>query len=205
MRYLYPDSVIQVFCKAPIAGTVKTRLMTVLTADQAVEVHKQLSQRTFELVGNGGLAAMQIWCSPDIEHDFFTQATAEFAATLHRQQGDDLGERMHHAINAGLRQYRNVILVGCDCPSLSMADLQQAIHALSHHADVVLAPAEDGGYVLIGLNRPEKSLFSDMRWGAPSVLQVTHKRIQSAQLRLHELAEQWDVDTEEDLERWLLM
>ena len=205
MRYLYPDSVIQVFCKAPIAGTVKTRLMTVLTADQAVEVHKQLSQRTFELVGSGGLSAMQIWCSSDIEHDFFTQAAAEFNATLHRQQGDDLGERMHHAISTGLRQYRNVILVGCDCPSLSKADLQQAIHALSHHADVVLAPAEDGGYVLIGLNQPEKSLFSDMRWGKPSVLQITQKRIQSAQLRLHELAEQWDVDTEEDLERWLLM
>jgi len=224
MNYLYSDTVIQIFCKAPVPGTVKTRLMTALTAEQAADVHKQLSRRTFELVGSSELCAMQIWCCPDIEDEFFTQAATEFDASLHLQQGKDLGQRMHHAISSGLEHYQHVILIGCDCPSLSTADLQDAIKALrgedsiipepdsgiiessplNNQADVVLAPAEDGGYVLLGLKQPELSLFSDMQWGVSSVLQITRERIQAAQLELFELKEQWDVDTPEDLERWLL-
>ena len=203
MSYLHPDTVIQIFCKAPVAGTVKTRLMKALTAEQAAEVHKTLSRETFERVGASGLCAMQIWCSPTIEDDFFSLAADDFSCDLRLQQGNDLGARMHHAICSGLEDYAHVLLMGCDCPSLTRQDLQTAIEHLSAEAEVVLAPAEDGGYVLIGLNRPNLSLFADMQWGVSSVLSVTRERVQAAQLCCYELAEQWDVDEPEDLQRYL--
>lgn len=72
MLYQYPDSVIQVFCKAPIAGQVKTRLMPVLSAEQAMQVHIELSERTLKLLHDAALCHVQLWCSPTIEFHFFS-------------------------------------------------------------------------------------------------------------------------------------
>lgn len=197
----YPDCVLMIFCKAPVPGQVKTRLMPDLTADQAADLHRELGIRTLELATSGQLCPVQLWCAPDTGHPFFTAAAADYPVSLKQQQGRDLGERMQNAFDSALTDYSGALLVGCDCPSLTKTDLEDALIALAVN-DVVLSPAEDGGYVLIGLKRPCPELFAGMAWGTSDILTQTRNRIGRNRLRYHELKEQWDLDTPEDLLRY---
>jgi uncharacterized protein len=203
MTTLFPDSVLLIFCKAPVAGQVKTRLQPALTATQAATVHRQLTRLTLDRAFQRPLCAVQLYCSPDTNHSFFEQCAKDYPLLLSAQRGADLGERMLNAFSDALSQYRHAILIGCDCPSLTVDDLQQALTALQNGQDAVIAPAEDGGYVLIGLNVPQPALFEDMVWGSEKVMEETRRRAKLASISLHELARQWDVDTAEDWARYL--
>jgi len=202
MTYKYPNAVLMIFCKAPIPGQVKTRLIPELTADQAAELHIELSVKTLQRATQNHLCPVQLWCTPTTNHEFFNESKAAYPLALKQQQGTDLGERMHHAFCSALAEYPHALLMGCDCPSLTEQDLEQALTALTQKNDVVLAPAEDGGYVLIGLNRPHPELFDNMSWGTAGVLDETRNRIGHYKLHHHELKEQWDLDTPKDLERY---
>ncbi|MEE7626281.1 TIGR04282 family arsenosugar biosynthesis glycosyltransferase [Methylobacter sp. Wu8] len=202
MTYKYPDAVLMIFCKAPVPGQVKTRLIPQLTAGQAAELHIELSTKTLQRAVQSNLCPVQLWCAPATEHLFFTESAANYPLVLRQQQGADLGERMHHAFCSAFADYSIALLIGCDCPSLTGQDLEQALTALNRGNEVVLAPAEDGGYVLIGFNRPQPELFDNMPWGTSRVLDETRDRIARHRLRHHELREQWDLDTPEDLERY---
>jgi len=94
-----------------------------------------------------------------------------------------------------------VLAVGCDCPALTPQHLREASAALAAGHDAVLAPAEDGGYVLIGLARVHSSLFERIRWGGPDVLEDTRARFGALGWRCRELDTLWDIDRPEDLER----
>jgi len=203
MSCLFPDSVLVVFCKAPVAGQVKTRLQSALTAEQAVAAYLQLMSMTLERAFQQPLCEVQLYCAPDTEHAFFQQCAADYPLTLVTQHGEDLGERMLNAFEEALAHYRHAILIGCDCPSLTVSDLQQALTILREGKDIVAAPAEDGGYVLIGLNAPQPVLFTCMTWGDDRVMAETRRRAAGAGLELHELAMQWDVDNVEDWRRYL--
>lgn len=203
MTSLFPDSVLLIFCKAPIAGQVKTRLQPALTAEQAAVAHRQLTAGTLERAFQQPLCPVMLCCAPDVDHAFFRQCAAKYPLQVTDQRGNDLGERMHNAFVAALLRYRQAILIGCDCASMTADDLRQALVALQSGKDVVIAPAEDGGYVLIGLNAVRPILFSDMPWGSDRVMAETRRRINKAGLNLHELAQQWDVDTIEDWRRYL--
>jgi rSAM/selenodomain-associated transferase 1 len=203
MGYLYPDAVLLIFCKAPIAGQVKTRLIPVLTAEQAMQLHCELSLSTLQKATQQPLCPVQLWCTPSIDHDFFIQAEHDYPLTRYLQQGDDLGERMNHALNTALKNYKRAVLIGCDCPSFTNHDLALAISVLHDNTTAVFAPAEDGGYVLIGLNQPQPELFVAMPWGSELVMSETRARCQQLGLVYHELATQWDVDTPADWRRLL--
>ena len=203
--YRYPDAVLMVFCKAPIAGQVKTRLMTELTADQALQVHIELSEATLKLAVQSRLCPVQLWCAPTVVHPFFTASAQTYQIPLRLQLGDDLGERMNHAFCSALDSYSKALIIGCDCPSLTGQDLDQALAALNQRSDIVLAPAEDGGYVLIGLDRAHPELFTDMPWGTTKVLDQTRQRIRQLNLNHRELKLQWDVDSPRDLARYRLL
>ncbi|MFA6162917.1 MAG: TIGR04282 family arsenosugar biosynthesis glycosyltransferase [Methylobacter sp.] len=205
MNYKYPDAVLMIFCKAPIPGQVKTRLIPELTAEQAAELHIELSIKTLQRAVQSNLCPVQLWCTPTTDHDFFTASKTAYSLVLKQQQGANLGERMLHAFCSALADYSHALLMGCDCPSLTEQDLEQALTALSQENEVVLAPAEDGGYVMIGLNQPHPELFDSMPWGTARVLNQTRGRIKLHKLRHHELSEQWDLDTPEDLERYRLL
>lgn len=204
MTYQYPNAVIQIFCKAPVAGSVKTRLLPQLTARQAVEVHKQLTLRTLELVCSAHLCPVQLWCSPSVDHPYFIKAACDYALTLLTQPSGDLGLRMAAALNSGIEQFGCALLIGCDCPSLTGDDLASALSALSGNYDAVLAPTEDGGYSLIGLNRLEPELFNGIAWGTSEVSAKTRLKLNTLKLRCHELPMQWDVDTYTDYLRFLV-
>ena len=202
MTYKYPDAVLMIFCKAPIAGQVKTRLTTELTAEQAMQVHIELTQRTLQLATQNNLCPVQLWCTPSMDHSFFTASAQTYHVILQQQQGDDLGARMNNAFCLALDSYSGALIIGCDCPSLTIQDLEAALIALNQRRCCVLAPAEDGGYVLIGLNQPHPELFDNMPWGTELVLAHTRSRIKQYNLRYHALKQQWDLDTPKDLARY---
>ncbi len=203
MAYLYPDAVIQVFCKAPIAGQVKTRLMPELSATEALAVHQLLTKRTLDLVCGHSLCPVQLWCSPSVDHPFFIEASRHYALELNEQCSGDLGQRMLHAMTEACKNFQAALLIGCDCPSFSLKDFTSAIAAIRGEHDCVLAPTEDGGYSLIALKRPWAELFTDLPWGGSTVLAETRLRIERLQLRYYPLAMQWDVDVYADYLRLL--
>jgi rSAM/selenodomain-associated transferase 1 len=200
--YLFPNAVIMVFCKAPIPGQVKTRLIPVLTAAEAAQLHIELTEKTVQIATQKRFCAVQLWCSPICGHPFFSTLAQTYSLVRQVQKGDDLGERMHHAFCQALSHFSHAIIIGCDCPSLTHDDLEQALSLLTHGKQCVIAPAEDGGYVLIGLDQPQSALFEAMPWGTDTVLGLTRAKLDSLNLDYCELKTQWDVDTVVDLERY---
>jgi rSAM/selenodomain-associated transferase 1 len=199
----FPEAVIQVFCKAPVPGKVKTRLFPQLNTVQAAEVHQRLTELTLGKICQSELSDVELWCSPDTDHVFFAKCHNNYPLALKTQSQGDLGFRMNHALTEGLKKYRQVVLIGCDCPSFEYSDFVAALCALDQGCDSVLAPTEDGGYSLIGLTRPVPELFSGINWGTSEVLESTKSKIHKLKLDCHELPLQWDVDYYEDYLRFL--
>ena len=201
-NYQFPETIIQVFCKAPIAGQVKTRLTPELTTIQAATVHQHLSKRIINQLSKFKLCPLQLWCSPNENHLFFQQLKIDYNLSLQIQSTGDLGQRILNAINSGLNDYQQVLLIGCDCPSFNKQDFINAIKALKQEVDVVIAPTEDGGYSLIGMKQSQISLFENMTWGHSKVLKATLIKIEQQNLSYHLLRQQWDIDTAEDWRRY---
>jgi uncharacterized protein len=191
-----------VFCKAPMPGQVKTRLIPFLSAEAAAQLHCELAEKTLQTAAENNLCEMQLWCSPSTDHPFYRALSKKYPITLFVQQGTGLGERMHHAFVKALTRYKSAIIIGCDCPSLTAADLEEALNLLRQGKQCVIAPAEDGGYVLIGLKQPQATLFDNMPWGTAKVLGLTRDKLQSLAFDYHELNPQWDLDNMEDLRRY---
>jgi glycosyltransferase A (GT-A) superfamily protein (DUF2064 family) len=108
---------------------------------------------------------------------------------------------MLHAFDHALNVYRYVIIIGTDCPSLSKHHLEQAVLALKEGNQAVLIPAEDGGYVLLGLTLVNYHLFEGIHWGRSDVAQITRQRLTSLNWKWRELDRLWDIDRVEDLLR----
>ncbi|MEW5756016.1 MAG: TIGR04282 family arsenosugar biosynthesis glycosyltransferase [Pseudomonadota bacterium] len=203
MAFQFSDALVLVFAKAPVAGQVKTRLVPQLGADAAAALHARLVERTLQTVCSAKLAETELWCAPDCSHDFFQNAAEKYRASLHAQSGEDLGLRMHHAFVDALQRKSRAVLIGTDCPVLDYSYLRQALAALDGPCDLVLGPAEDGGYVLIGLRRPVAGLFDSVPWGTHAVLAETLERAHALGLKSHLLPVLWDVDRPADVARML--
>jgi rSAM/selenodomain-associated transferase 1 len=188
---------VAVFAKAPVAGEVKTRLVATLGADGAARLHEELVERALSTALAARLGSVELWCAPDTSHPFFERCAKRFGVALRRQRGADLGARMHDAFasSPGPR-----LLIGSDCPALTPRDLQAGGEALRTH-DAVFVPAEDGGYVLVGLARPDQRLFSNIPWSTAAVMARTRERLSAAAIRWRELPALWDVDRPEDYAR----
>jgi len=198
------ETVLMLFCKAPELNTVKTRLQTQLSAQQALAAHLELTQLSLVRACQIPNCAIQLHCTPSPEHAFFRDCAQRYPITLVAQQGEDIGARMANALATALTTYRYAMVMGCDCPSLTHQQINQAFEILKAGYDVVIAPAEDGGYVLLGLSAPQPCLFNAMRWSQVDVMAETRLRIQQARLRAVELPVQWDVDRPEDWQRYLI-
>lgn len=196
-----PETAILVFAKAPLAGSVKTRLIPLLGAEGAAALHLQLLDHALAVARGADAGAVQLWCTPDVTHPALQAAAATHHATLHLQQGRDLGERMAHAFSASLGKCMNALCIGVDCPALTPRHLRDACSALHSGHDAVFVPAEDGGYALVGLSRAAPRLFDAMTWGGPQVMSQTRERMRASGMRWRELETLWDVDRPEDLQR----
>ena len=191
---------IAVFAKAPIAGRVKTRLAARLGDEAAASLHERLVRRALDNALEADVGAVELWCAPDERHEFFRRCARECGVALHRQRGADLGARMRTSFDAAHQRRERLLLMGSDCPGLSPARLREAAQALSRH-DAVVIPAEDGGYVLVGLATPVPGLFDGIDWGGDAVMAATRARLAASGRVWAELEALWDVDRPEDYER----
>ncbi len=196
-----PDCYILVFAKAPIPGEVKTRLFSFMDPETATALHKKLVFQTLNMAVESKSGSVELWCAPTIEHPFFIQCAEKFKVERHCQAEGDLGRRMAYAFGETLEKAPMALLIGTDCPSLKPDDLKEAKKVLKQGTPVVISPAEDGGYVLIGLRQYESTLFEGISWGTHSVLKETRERLRRLKWRWRELPERWDVDRPEDVER----
>jgi rSAM/selenodomain-associated transferase 1 len=182
-----------VLLKAPRQGEVKTRLAREIGSVSAVRLYRRLAERTIAAARETGWP-VSVWYAP-------ADAGAEVAewlgnAVTYRPQPDgDLGDRMRAAAD-GPRDTR-VIVIGADCSRMSALLLDQAAAALDRSA-VVLGPALDGGYYLVGGRRPLPELFIGMPWSTDRLLAETRRRLASASVTWEELEPLHDVDTAAD-------
>jgi len=184
-----------VFARAPVAGAVKTRLAVRLGEEGAARWHAAMTRAAVR-------TALAARCGRVELHA--TRRHASFrtlAVPVRLQRGRDLGERMARALRGALRRHARAIVIGADCPALAPADLRRAAQLLRGGCDVVLAPAEDGGYALIGARRLRRALFERIEWGGPHVLAQTRAALRATGLRWRELRTLWDVDRPADLAR----
>jgi rSAM/selenodomain-associated transferase 1 len=187
---------IAVFAKAPVPGEVKTRLVPLLGPEGAAALHSGLVRLALSTAALARLGPVELWCTPDEKHPFFERCASEFNASLHRQEGPDLGARML----AAFARATPLVLIGSDCPSLGVPDLQEAARALDEGLAAV-SPAEDGGYVLIALPRPHPALFEGVGWGTSAVMAQTRARLAELRIKWRELPARWDVDRPDDYAR----
>jgi rSAM/selenodomain-associated transferase 1 len=189
-----------VFLKAPRPGAVKTRLAEAIGATAAAEAYRILLRQVLDQLA--GIDHVELRYAPD-------DARAEIALWARppwtgRAQGEgDLGARLARAFADSFASgNERVLIIGTDCPYLRPSDLEAAWRELAE-ADVVLGPALDGGYWLIGLRAPCAALFEDISWSTSSVLAETLRRCQKHGLKVHLLRKLADVDTVADWRRFL--
>ncbi|MDG6077971.1 glycosyltransferase [Erythrobacter litoralis] len=182
---------LSIFARLPVPGKVKTRLIPALGEEGAARLYARLLAMTveaaresdvdFELRVTGG--------APEL----FKRIYGKDVSVCEQGEGD-LGERM-------ARVEAPALIIGSDCPAMSPELLNAAAGALDDR-DVVLGPATDGGYYLIGFNRAVPFLFEDMEWSTPKVFTETLSRLADRRIGPAILPELADIDTGEDLARW---
>ena len=189
---------LMLFTRYPEAGNTKTRLIPHLGAERAAELQRWMTaSMAREMAGlcpeidrqihfsGGGLSQMQAWLGRQFTY------LPQFAGGL--------GHRLHQAFMANFRSGMGaVVAIGADCPELSTRHLEQAFKHLQTH-DVVLGPAADGGYYLIGLSRPQEQLFENIPWGTGEVFERTVAIATQLNLSVATLEQLRDVDRPEDL------
>ncbi len=185
-----------IFTRYPAPGSVKTRLIPTLGAEGACKLHSMMAKHTMKRLES--LCALTEVC-------FTGPGEKEMQAWLGKTlsyypQGDgDLGEKLQRAFARAFGQGEDkVVVVGTDCPDLTAAHVRTAFELLAE-ADLILGPAKDGGYYLLGLNRLHENLFTSIPWGTAEVLQMTLHKARLLGLKTVLLEELSDVDRPEDL------
>ena len=192
-----------VFGRFPQPGCAKTRLIPALGAEAAATLHRDMAHHTLAVVDR--FAARR---PVSVEVRYAGAGRTEFAAmfggerTYLRQDHGDLGERMHNAFcDAFSRGAQAAVVIGTDCPALDPAMLNDAFDALGSH-ELVVGPARDGGYYLLGVKQPCAALFQDIPWGSGKVMERTLDRASQLSMPFFLLPELDDVDRPEDLPAW---
>lgn len=188
--------VVIVFAKKPEPGQVKTRLIGSITAVQAAEVHRWCLRLTLDTLSDLGDADLVVAISPD-DADFTGFLSQK--AQIQPQGSGDLGARLNRSIeNAFKTGWQRVLVVGSDCPTMSAQDVRRAFDLLDRD-DVVIGPAVDGGYYLLGLRQPSCRLFERIDWSTSRVFSQTLARSEEAGLSVALLPERRDVDEFDDI------
>lgn len=186
-----------VFLKPLVPGRVKTRLAKDIGDYKACSIYNKLIEHTAKVLNQSQTAIFLFY---DEVHDFTQQYfTGKNQVCL--QEGADLGERMKHAFEIVFNKgFKQAIIIGTDCAELNANIIVQAFDALSKY-DVVIGPATDGGYYLLGLKEMQYDLFTNISWSTPFVLTQTKSILQQNNLSYHELSMLSDIDTLQDILR----
>ena len=184
-----------IFIKNPVLGKVKTRLAGTVGDETALEVYKELLNYTQKIT-------LLIDADKFLFYADFLQREDEWPNDRfikHLQKGNDLGERMYTAFeDTFLNKYQKVIIIGSDCLDLSASVIEDAYKFLNE-SDVVIGPAKDGGYYLLGMKNPHSCLFKNIAWSTSQVLKQTVSICRSQHLNYSLLPTLTDIDVENDL------
>jgi len=202
---IYDDTVVLLFAKAPVEGKVNTRLISDIGVQAATKLQRDLIHQRLSMLTQANLCAVNLMCAPDIQHECFAQCEQQYPITLLEQSGNDLGVRMLNGITDALQYYKYCIVIGTDAPALNETAIEQAIKILHADTEVVFVPAEDGGYVLVGMKRPCDFLFQGISWGSADVMQQSRNKLNDNNVLFVEFATCWDIDRVEDYQRYLAM
>ena len=193
------DHLVQIFCKLPEPGKVKTRLEPCLGKQGAADLSGELLERVIVRLKPFFNTELRYAC--DGAHHYLKR----FPGLKQIQQlGGDLGIRMFNSMADGLARSERVILVGSDCPQIDAGYVSHALALLKDH-DVVLGPAEDGGYGLIGARRLLPEIFTDIIWSTDHVLSDTCSRLNKGSVNYAMLPLIWDIDRPSDVERYYFL
>ena len=197
------EEAVILFARSPVRGQVKSRLQPHFTPDESLALHRALVADAAALLRQ---AAGQCTLALEIRLSAALPAGDPMASDLAgfergTQQGDDLGERLVHAFQDRLhRGARRVVIIGSDSPTMTPEYLLGAFQVLRDH-DMVVGPAEDGGYVLIGCSRLRIRPFQGIDWGSDQVMTQTRKKLRRLKISHQLLPPGHDLDTREDLLR----
>jgi uncharacterized protein len=198
------DTAIIVFTRFPVEGKVKTRLAKNMGNKFTVSFYKTCAEHTFSELVKVKKYDMDIYlfCSEENEMtEVINWTMNKFSYQF--QQGDNLGLRMFNAFKFVFNKgYKKVIIIGTDAPDISMNLVQSAISVLDNYS-VVIGPANDGGYYLLGFKSKLMDLFSGIEWSTDSVLNNTIEKLNHSKTNYFMLNELTDIDTLEDLQNWL--
>ncbi len=190
------ESVVLIFARTPEPGKVKTRLAADIGDERALSIYERLLEHTCDTVLRSGYPT-KVYVSGDIpEHDNWSRA----GFARYPQSSGTLGERMHAAFSDAFRDgIRAVVIIGTDCPGLKPSHLHDAFKRLET-SEAVVGPAEDGGYVLLGLTSPIRRIFENKHWSTDTVLRATLADFRALEMSYTLLEPLRDVDTVEDLD-----
>lgn len=190
---------LHLLAKAPLAGQAKTRLAPLLGLAGAASAHAELVRHCVASACKALPAEnVTLWTALDHAHPLFIELREAFGVALSAQPEGDLGTRIRYALNSTPGP---AMLMGSDCPSITSALITTCAQQLAS-VDVVMLPAEDGGYGFVGTRQDYPALFEDIPWGTKSVLTTTKQRIRHLGLSAAYPETIWDVDRPEDWQRW---
>lgn len=197
------DTAIIVFTRFPVEGKVKTRLAKNMGNKFAVSFFRACAEHTFkELLKVEEMGSdLFLFCSEENEiEQLMKWAGNNFK--YYSQQGSNLGIKMYNAFNTVFKKgYKKAIIIGTDAPDISTNIMQSAISALDNYS-VVIGPANDGGYYLLGFKSKLIDLFSGIEWSTDSVFDNTIEKLNNSEINYFMLDELTDIDTLEDLQYW---
>lgn len=182
-----------IFVRNPVLGKVKSRLASTIGGEKALQVYKHLLNHTKSITEKLPLAKFVYYADAVTENDIWNGYEKKL------QCGNTLGERMQMAFSelfsAG---YSGICIIGSDCHAISSADIESAFEKLNQH-DLVIGPAADGGYYLLGCKKNIPELFINKKWGSPAVLEATLADAVKLKLSVYKLQMLNDIDEEKDL------
>ena len=193
------ENLLLIFVKNTVLGKVKTRLAKDIGDEKALLIYRKLLSHTASISCDVE-AEKIVYYSDEIEEDLFDSAI--FLKAI--QVKGDLGEKMKTAFNENFKAgYKHIVIIGSDCIELSKKDISDAFSLLRKN-DVVIGPAIDGGYYLLGLNIPFDGLFIDKPWSTADVFKKTYLNAIDQGCRIGVMEEKSDIDTLEDLQNSIL-
>ncbi len=187
-----------IFAKAPRAGRVKTRLAAEIGPSGAADVYRRMGRQVVTATARAGQRTI-VWFTPAREGQFVREWLEGLGGIeLRPQSGGSLGARLVHAFAQHFAEgAERVVVIGTDCPAVDRRLVTEAFSVLGEH-DVVIGPALDGGYYLIGLSAPAPALFRGIPWSTRTVAAQTRARARALGLSCHLLQVLRDVDTARD-------
>jgi uncharacterized protein len=183
------------FVRNPVLGQVKTRLAASIGRNNALEIYKRLLEHTRLITANLACDKYVFYADGIMQQDIWDNEIYQKRI----QEGADLGERMAQAFQSLFSSgYKEVLIIGSDCYELSQEHLEKAFETL-HEVDIVLGPATDGGYYMLGLKEPAPAIFTNMTWSSSGVFSETINRLKKLNRRYRLMPVRNDVDEEKDL------